>query len=34
VKNHPILVNTAADFELHERRVALVPNKKVALDRL
>jgi len=30
---HEILY-TAADFELDERHVALVPNEKVALDRL
>ena len=30
---HEIL-NTAADFKLDERHVALVPNEKVALDRL
>jgi len=30
---HKILY-TAADFELDERHVALVPNGKVALDRL
>jgi len=28
------ILYTAADFELDERHVALVPNEKVALDRL
>ena len=28
------ILYTVADFELDERHVALVPNEKVALDRL
>ena len=28
------ILYTAADFEVDERHVALVPNEKVALDRL